>query len=425
MLFLLKNESKGSQALVIMRTSELLSLSGHRSAIVLDGNLHLSDSPIQQVKVKLHTELDRFQRELSNMRRLHTCHPEQFVKPIAFARCDRSLNEVDELPWSDVSMEGQLPIDARVKSVLVMEKGEGDMSISLDEIIPEHVNIKLSRLHQMVQIVLAASKKGVVLCDLKWSNLVLFRTKVNMVIKAIDLDSAYNENSFVSFVPGTWHTMAPEHARFNILSAKRGSNYEIRGNSDVWSLGVLSFHLFSSNHSNLWGDMNEDEIKRKLCLPVDELQDWVTYQIARYLDGVGTQIRGFITELLKVDSAKRKILDSIYNDKKSIFLPPKTTIDLSEIKAILMDIRETVQAMVSGYHKCPQLFVLICNKRRPTDIWSAITMMQDLVKSSFNDNLILYPVCADTHEPCGEGIEISSPKQSLSHVATALRFTYI
>lgn len=141
------------------------------------------------------------------------------------------------------------------QSILALECGQYTLSEILKErnlSVPQRVHI----LEEIVEAVRFIHKMGVVHFDLKPENIMCFIYEGKFRWKLIDFDASFiledtlSRQISPSDIPSLKHTMmyaAPEVLKF-IHQQPPSESLEIETNLDIWSLGLLAFHLFTGYH---------------------------------------------------------------------------------------------------------------------------------------------------------------------------------
>ena len=190
--------------------------------------------------------------------------------------------------------------------------------VNFPEKIIQHI------LRQLVEVVALLHSKGIAHRDLKSENILLnFNTEeakenidiLNSELKLIDFGTATNKIN--NTVKGSPLTMDPNILRMWITGKKDAIPYDEK--IDIWSLGIISYHLFTGNlpfiSCNPFELLNDIE-KGDMSIPINISAEAISFLIKMLQ--YDSKKRFSAAELLKHPFIQRYVGDFSYLNKKAI-----------------------------------------------------------------------------------------------------------
>lgn len=315
---------------------------------------------------------------------------------------------------------------------LVLEKGMNYVNESYRESLQtKHEKMVVG--NRLVQIVMAAEKRDLVMMDVKWENFVLFNNERNMsyTIRMIDLDSAmkvgdiFDGNEVFTSVT----TMAPELVKVTQPRVTMGMH--------AWSTGVLLFELFYGK--SIWMAMgvglNENDIGEYLMQ--EDLQAHIIDVIdSSFPPETDYNVNVFLKDCLNVDPSHRKSMTSIANRRSFLKGEISKTNPVIVQQHTIVSLLDTISRNQStqlnlmkdiafGYNDFPRYWILVPapgifhRNQSLSDLLSKLTSVS--WTTPFRYPWRLFPLCSYTFEPCGDGYNIDQPRVDLQPLANSLR----
>lgn len=173
--------------------------------------------------------LGMFQREVALLERLR--HSDCVVRLFAHERRGGELLVLME--YGEETLHAALAAEIRRGGAVVRPR-----------VLPSGLPLNNVRLHwqQMLECVCAVHEAGVVHCDLKPANLVLFKGRLKLIDFGIAVESPPDAPAqFSENVVGTVNYMPPEALR-NVIEPQ-GERENCTAKSDVWSLGCILYQM--------------------------------------------------------------------------------------------------------------------------------------------------------------------------------------
>jgi serine/threonine protein kinase len=260
----------GSTDSVVLERSVSEGENSSGKSIILSGIFtaaHTTEQVSVMVKVSDKSLFSRAQKEYSMMARLHKADPSRFVRPFAFL--DGSQGCI--IPHQKEDAEYCL------KSVcIVMEKGAVDMKQYFTQRPDMPIMEKLAVVRQLLDILIAARKCGVVLNDFKLANIVRVSDgRYDFTLKAIDFDNSCVEGESMSDET-TAAYCPPEVAKIALARCKgeQVASLLATHKMDIMALGFTVYEIandmvsYWSNQTNpISGDL---EILKAISILTDE-----------------------------------------------------------------------------------------------------------------------------------------------------------
>jgi serine/threonine protein kinase len=265
--------------------------------------------------------LARAQHEYEMMNTLYKFDSTKFVRP--YALLDGSSGQIR----SDHAEDG---VHIASSICLVMESGIVDMLEYFTEGHREmHQSEKLSIIQQLLGIVAAARKCGIVLLDFKLANIIrVSNGKYDYKLKAIDFENSRKEGEEVP-AETTAAFSSPEVAGMMLARGKGEQSIVVASHKmDIMALGLVVFQI-ANDMTSFWKCrdkplMNDNEILEALACLRDE-------EVGRIVDNVfrGDQyspLRRWLKHALNVHPSSRATCDELLH-AHSLFGSKDRTLD--------------------------------------------------------------------------------------------------